>query len=92
MPRRLSSCPGGRLGRRAFLGHGLAVAAASTMPCRAFSQNKQVNIYNWDTYTGETTLEFEGLESVERTPVRPRQAGQAGRSGQAGHAVQGGAR
>jgi len=42
--------------------------------------------------TGETTLEFEGLESVERTPVRPRQAGQAGRSGQAGHAVQGGAR
>src|SRR3712207_8987 len=57
MPRCLPSCPRGRLGRRAFLGRGLAGAAASAVPRFAFGQSKQVNIYNWDTYIGETTLD-----------------------------------
>jgi spermidine/putrescine transport system substrate-binding protein len=57
MPCCLPSCPRGRLGRRAFLGRGLAGAAASAVPRFAFGQSKQVNIYNWDTYIGETTLD-----------------------------------
>jgi spermidine/putrescine transport system substrate-binding protein len=57
MPHRLSSSPRDRLGRRVILGRSLAVAAASAVPRLAFSQNKQVNIYNWDTYIGETTLD-----------------------------------
>jgi spermidine/putrescine transport system substrate-binding protein len=47
----------GPWGRRAFLGRGLAVASASAVPRFAFSQTEQVNIYNWDTYIGETTLD-----------------------------------
>ncbi len=44
--------------RRRFLGGSIAVAA--TLPALGrvtFGQGKQVNIYNWDTYIGETTID-----------------------------------
>ena len=50
MPRRLPSGAHDRLGRRAFLGRSVAVAAVSAVPRLAFGQSKQVNVYNWDTY------------------------------------------
>ena len=44
--------------RRRFLKGGLAVAAALPAFGRlARGQSQQVNVYNWDTYIGETTLE-----------------------------------
>jgi spermidine/putrescine transport system substrate-binding protein len=44
--------------RRRFAAGGLAVAAALPALGRfAFAQGQQVNVYNWDTYIGETTLE-----------------------------------
>jgi spermidine/putrescine transport system substrate-binding protein len=49
-----------RLGvdRRGFLSGLLAVAASlPVLGRRSFAQAPQVNIYNWDTYIGETTLE-----------------------------------
>jgi spermidine/putrescine transport system substrate-binding protein len=45
-------------GRRRFLSGALSVAA--TLPSLgrfALAQSNQVNVYNWDTYIGETTLE-----------------------------------
>ena len=45
-------------GRRRFLTGSLTVAAAMPAFGRlAFGQSPQVNVYNWDTYIGETTLE-----------------------------------
>ena len=47
-----------RLGRRNFLkGTGAAVAALSFGGSAAFGQDKQLNVYNGDTYLGDTTLE-----------------------------------
>jgi spermidine/putrescine transport system substrate-binding protein len=44
--------------RRRFLTGSLTVAAALPVLSRTgFSQSKQVNVYNWDTYIGETTLQ-----------------------------------
>ncbi len=58
MPRRPTPLPGAVLARRAFLSRTLTVAvAASAMPRLALAQEKQVNVYNWDTYIGETTLD-----------------------------------
>lgn len=58
MPRRLTPLVRGRLARRAFLGKSLAVATtAAALPRLAQAQSKQVNVYNWDTYIGETTLD-----------------------------------
>ncbi len=47
------------LSRRNFLATTGAVAAGVTlMPYKSFSaEEKQVNVYNWDTYIGETTLD-----------------------------------
>jgi spermidine/putrescine transport system substrate-binding protein len=45
-------------GRRRFMSGALSVAAAMPVLGRfAFGQSQQVNVYNWDTYIGETTLE-----------------------------------
>jgi spermidine/putrescine transport system substrate-binding protein len=47
-----------RIDRRRFLGGALGVAAAVPALGRiAQAQGGQVNVYNWDTYIGETTLE-----------------------------------
>jgi len=44
--------------RRGFLSGALGVAAAMPALGRfAFGQDQQVNVYNWDTYIGETTLD-----------------------------------
>jgi spermidine/putrescine transport system substrate-binding protein len=48
----------GRTSRRRFLTGTVAVAA--TMPAFSrlgFGQGQQVNVYNWDTYIGETTVQ-----------------------------------
>ncbi len=51
-PRRIA------VGRRRFLGGSLAVAASLPALGRSsFAQSNQLNVYNWDTYIGETTLE-----------------------------------
>ena len=56
-----------RLGRRHFLkGTGAAVAALSFGGSAAFGQDKQLNVYNWDTYIGDTTLEtFTAASGIE---------------------------
>jgi spermidine/putrescine transport system substrate-binding protein len=47
-----------RTSRRRFLSGALSVAAALPSLSRfALAQGNQVNVYNWDTYIGETTLE-----------------------------------
>jgi spermidine/putrescine transport system substrate-binding protein len=44
--------------RRRFLFGSLSVlASVPALGRRSFAQDKQVNVYNWDTYIGETTLE-----------------------------------
>jgi spermidine/putrescine transport system substrate-binding protein len=44
--------------RRRFVSGALSVAAAAPLLGRsAFGQGRQVNVYNWDTYIGETTLD-----------------------------------
>src|ERR671925_2030709 len=44
--------------RRRFLSGSLAVAASLPVLGRhSFAQAPQVNVYNWDTYIGETRLE-----------------------------------
>jgi len=44
--------------RRRFLASACTVAAAvPTLARTGFGQSQQVNVYNWDTYIGETTLE-----------------------------------
>ena len=46
-----------RTSRRRFVSRALSVAAALPSLSRfALAQGKQVNVYNWDTYIGETTL------------------------------------
>jgi spermidine/putrescine transport system substrate-binding protein len=51
------SCPL-RTSRRRFLSGAISVAAALPSLGRfASAQSNQVNVYNWDTYIGETTLE-----------------------------------
>ncbi|NQV47032.1 MAG: spermidine/putrescine ABC transporter substrate-binding protein [Rhodospirillaceae bacterium] len=43
--------------RRRFLGASAGVAALQFIPYEAWSaEEKQLNVYNWDTYIGETTL------------------------------------
>ena len=65
MSRLLSRLPT-RLGRRSFMGHSIAVATAGALPRLAFAQEKQVNVYNWDTYIGETTLDdFSAATGIE---------------------------
>jgi spermidine/putrescine transport system substrate-binding protein len=50
--------PPHRVHRRRFLTGSLAVAASLPMlGRRGLAQALQVNVYNWDTYIGETTLE-----------------------------------
>ena len=52
-----TSCPV-RTSRRRFLSGAISVAAALPSLGRfARAQSNQVNVYNWDTYIGETTLE-----------------------------------
>ena len=47
-----------RLSRRRFVSGALGVAAAAPWLGRpGLAQGGQVNVYNWDTYIGETTLE-----------------------------------
>jgi spermidine/putrescine transport system substrate-binding protein len=44
--------------RRRFVSGALSVAATAPLLGRsAFGQGRQVNVYNWDTYIGETTLD-----------------------------------
>jgi spermidine/putrescine transport system substrate-binding protein len=46
------------ISRRRFVSGALTVAAALPVLGRsAFGQGQQVNVYNWDTYIGETTLD-----------------------------------
>ena len=46
------------LSRRRLVGRALAVAAtAPLLPRLARAQEKKVNVYNWDTYIGENTLD-----------------------------------
>jgi spermidine/putrescine transport system substrate-binding protein len=47
-----------RTSRRRFLAGSLLVATAlPTLSRQGFGQSQQVNVYNWDTYIGDTTLE-----------------------------------
>lgn len=58
MPRCPTPLPRARINRRELLGTSLAVAALAGGTSRiARAQRKQVNVYNWDTYIGETTLD-----------------------------------
>jgi spermidine/putrescine transport system substrate-binding protein len=43
--------------RRGFVSAALGIAAVPALGRLAFGQSQQVNVYNWDTYIGETTLE-----------------------------------
>jgi spermidine/putrescine transport system substrate-binding protein len=61
--------PRNGVGRRRFLSGSLAVAASLPALGRSsFGQSGQVNIYNWDTYIGETTVE----DFTEATDVEVR--------------------
>ncbi|MDX6750614.1 spermidine/putrescine ABC transporter substrate-binding protein [Geminicoccaceae bacterium 1502E] len=69
MSRRRPLLPLAALDRRRFLGGTLSVAAAAGLPFRrADAQDKVVNVYNWDTYIGENTLE----EFTEATGIKVR--------------------
>lgn len=58
MPRRRMFLPPAALDRRRFLGGTLSVAAAASLPPGAAeARDGVVNVYNWDTYIGEDTLE-----------------------------------
>ena len=49
---------GARTSRRQFVKGSVAVAVSAPMlPKLAAAQARQVNVYNWDTYIGETTLD-----------------------------------
>lgn len=56
---RLPVRPSGRgLSRRGLVKSAVAVAAVGPLlPRLAAAQERQVNVYNWDTYIGETTLD-----------------------------------
>jgi spermidine/putrescine transport system substrate-binding protein len=57
LPRRSASCTF-LAHRRRFLSGTLAIAATRPAAARlGFGQSREVNVYNWDTYIGETTLE-----------------------------------
>lgn len=56
MPRRPTPLPFA-LTRRRFAATTLAVAAVPLLPRLAGAQDKIVNVYNWDTYIGEDTLD-----------------------------------
>ena len=43
--------------RRGFVSGALGIAAVPALGRLAFGQSQQVNVYNWDTYIGETTLD-----------------------------------
>ena len=44
--------------RRRFIGGAAAIGVTlSALPRRGWAQSKQLNVYNWDTYIGETTLD-----------------------------------
>ena len=65
-PRRLI----GRPSRRQFVKHSLAVAVSApvlnAMNARRAAAAGQVNVYNWDTYIGETTLQdFSAASGIE---------------------------
>jgi spermidine/putrescine transport system substrate-binding protein len=53
--------------RNFLLGTGAVAAGVTLMPYKSFSAEEMlVNIYNWDTYIGETTLEdFSELTGIE---------------------------
>ncbi len=58
MVRRSTRSSSSALSRRHFVGGAAAAAVAvSGLPRFAAARNKVVNVYNWDTYIGETTLE-----------------------------------
>ena len=59
MPRRSTPPPSVLASRRRFLGGTLAVAASASALARfaRAGEERKVNVYNWDTYIGETTLE-----------------------------------
>jgi len=57
MHRRSPLCPRATTSRRGFVSGALGVAAVPLLGRPAFGQSQQVNVYNWDTYIGETTLE-----------------------------------
>ena len=52
------SGPNGGWNRRSFLkGTGAAAVAVSFGGSAALGQSQKLNVYNWDTYIGDTTLE-----------------------------------
>jgi spermidine/putrescine transport system substrate-binding protein len=59
--------PGARASRRRFLKSSLTVAVSAPMlPHLARAQQRQVNVYNWDTYIGPTTLqEFSAATGID---------------------------
>lgn len=57
MPHRPVNLPSTAMSRRRLLGAGLGLAAAAAAPRTASAQSNVVNVYNWDTYIGENTLE-----------------------------------
>ena len=69
MPRRRAPLPLPMINRRRFLGSTLTVAATAPFLARPLmAQEKTVNVYNWDTYIGETTLD----DFTEATGIRVR--------------------
>jgi spermidine/putrescine transport system substrate-binding protein len=66
MPRRRSPLAGLVTRRRRFLQGSIAVAATLPLGARlATAQSGEVNVYNWDTYIGEDTLdEFTGATGI----------------------------
>jgi len=47
----------GNIGRRRFMGASAGLVGVTLLPYKAWSaEEKQLNVYNWDTYIGETTL------------------------------------
>ncbi|MGF1477686.1 MAG: PotD/PotF family extracellular solute-binding protein [Geminicoccaceae bacterium] len=57
MPRRPTPIPRIVLDRRRFIGSSLAVAAIAPIAPRQARAAGVVNVYNWDTYIGEDTLD-----------------------------------
>ena len=58
MPRSPSPFPMPSISRRGLMGSSIAVAAtAMSLPRLGHGQDRQVNIYNWDTYIGEDTVD-----------------------------------
>jgi len=69
MPKRPIAFPHIVTSRRRFVGGSLLVAAAMPALSRyGLAQENQVNVYNWDTYIGETTID----EFTEATGISVR--------------------